>query len=642
MPDATLDRRTLTTVGSAIVVLLAISTTATVEAQTAADYRPVRVIDTVVNNTDATLNASDTFVDWEESIGINPTDPNEIVLLAFSGTQAAPPNAAALWHSTDSGQTWSKLFTLPQPPGQGFVPNDQTLDWGQNGNLFVTFLDGSGNIISGGTTNPANLGSFAYNVTAGVTQLTNNGAPGSIGGADQPWILANPNPTNLVQDNIYVAYDDFNNTDGVDGPDMRVAVSTEALPLNFTLDRQVGNSTAGINPGLRMAEDPATGAMYALWGRCVANCGGDPKTINYMLNRSVDGGNTWQLDGNAFGSIIATAQSTQPQPKFGGVNALLGGAHHAAVDPATGDVYYVYGNQDALGNDRFSIVRVQIDALGNTTIGAPNFVTGVVEAAVPQVAVDTNGVIAVAYYTFDGIDGAGFPTFSYLVGISDDQGANFTNLNLVSFQSPVTNDGNPRQRILGDYEQMRALGDCFYGGFAANGAPFGRPFNDIDPIYFQICAGIDETLSQIVGTATALPFPAGNLEITGVAGVSSTVDLGAATATVEGLLTEAGTELVSGLPVTMTAAPGSSATAATYVSVGNPTITLVVVELPLVGRVTQIVAAPAAITRPSSCGFLFGTASLETSFTLDDSTNPAVTIRGTDTWACFGPQLINL
>ena len=51
------------------------------------------------------------------------------------------------------------------------------------------------------------------------------------------------------------------------------------------------------------------------------------------------------------------------------------------------------------------------------------------------------------------------------------------------------NDGdiNDSQRVFGDYQQMKALGTCFYGVFTANGAPLGRPFNDTDPIYFQVC-----------------------------------------------------------------------------------------------------------------------------------------------------------
>jgi hypothetical protein len=95
--------------------------------------------------------------------------------------------------------------------------------------------------------------------------------------------------------------------------------ATPTAALNFVTD--VGQSTGGVNPGLRLAEDPRTGFMYALWQRCTNNCGNDnPKTIDYMLNRSQDGGATWPLGGGT-GIIVATGVSTQPRPKFGGERA---------------------------------------------------------------------------------------------------------------------------------------------------------------------------------------------------------------------------------------------------------------------------------------------------------------------------------
>src|SRR6185436_13094549 len=105
----------------------------------------------------------------------------------------------------------------------------------------------------------------------------------SFGNSDQPWLLVNRDPTTATQDNVHAAYDDFSG-----GPDMRVAVSY------------------GVNP--------PNGFVYSLFQRCVGNCGGDPKNIDFMLNRSTDGGATWTLNGMAGGIIVANADSTQPTP----------------------------------------------------------------------------------------------------------------------------------------------------------------------------------------------------------------------------------------------------------------------------------------------------------------------------------------
>src|SRR5262249_45777886 len=64
--------------------------------------------DTVISNTDATLTNTDTFGDSEPTIAINPSNPNEIVISAFSGGWGNPQSNSPLWHSTDGGNTWTK------------------------------------------------------------------------------------------------------------------------------------------------------------------------------------------------------------------------------------------------------------------------------------------------------------------------------------------------------------------------------------------------------------------------------------------------------------------------------------------------------------------------------------------------------
>src|SRR4029077_5605491 len=251
------------------------------------------IVDAVVNNTDPNLTNTDTFDDGETSITVNPASPGEIVITAFSGSFGGN---AALWHSTDGGNIWSKQFTIPSAPG---VPDflscdggvcDQTVDYGRGSQMSGTFL--ATDIHSGTTTNPASAAAWNWLVIGGVTQMTNHLVPSSFGNADQPWLLVNRDPTNATQDNMYAAYDDF----GGALPDMRVAVSFGVNPPNFTIDNQSGTSTGGVNPGHRLAVDRSTGAVYSLFQRCVGNCEGGPKNIDYMLNRSTDGGATWTLN----------------------------------------------------------------------------------------------------------------------------------------------------------------------------------------------------------------------------------------------------------------------------------------------------------------------------------------------------------
>jgi len=451
----------------------------------------VFIVDTVVNNTDPNLTNTDTFNDGETSITVNRANPNEVVVTAFSGGWGTN---APFWQSTDGGNNWTKQFTIPAPPGiaAGGCPCDQAVDYGTASQMSGTFL--VSDIFSGTSTDPGSAAAWNWLVLGGITQTTNFNNSPPPGGVDQPWLLVNVDPTIPGQDNVYVAYDDFTNGSNCvgDACNERVSASYGVNPPNFTADNQSGTATGSINPGHRLAVDPRNGFVYSLFQRNVASGAGGSKNIDYMLNRSTDGGVTWTLNGMAGGIVVGNGDSTQPTPKFGTVNALLGGVDHAAVDPNNGDVYYVYGSRDAgTGNNRLAIRRIQDNGGGGVTVGPENFVTGQVQAAIPSVAVTSNGTVGVFFYTFDGTSPPpdNIPMFTAHLAQSSDQGATFSDQVLLSFLSSATDNGDSRQRVLGDYMQMKAVDTCFFGAFTGNGVPFGRPFANHDPIFFRACVG---------------------------------------------------------------------------------------------------------------------------------------------------------
>lgn len=451
-----------------------------------ADGPSIFMVDTVVNNTNPTLKATDEMNDGETSIAVNPVNPNEITITAFSGAWG---RRAPLWHSIDGGQTWTKLFTIPVPPGvpgTGGCPCDQTIEYGRGTQLFgIIQTDSPTNDYGGATTDPTDAEAWQWLLDDKGRAVQTNSAR-SAGDADQPWLRVGRDPGTPGQDNVYVAYDDFQ----VTPTDMRVAVARASNPPRFTIDRSAGvGPTGGINPGLRLAVDPRRGFVYSAFQQYVGTGAGDSVSIDYMLNRSADGGNTWGVNGSPTGIRVARADSTQPTPKFGTVNALLGGVDHAAVDPVSGDLYYVYGTRDsATGKNRLSIVRFQDDGAGGLVKGAPSFVTDQVQAAIPSVAVTNTGTVGVFYYTFDGSSADGFPIFSSHLALSNDRGHTFTDNRLLTFLSSAKDNGEDRQRVLGDYMQMKTLGCTFYGAFTGNGAPFGRTISNHDPIFFKTSA----------------------------------------------------------------------------------------------------------------------------------------------------------
>jgi hypothetical protein len=432
------------------------------------------VVDTVVNNTNPNLQFTDLFNDGETSIAVNPRRRNEIVITAFSGSWGA---TAPLWLSRNGGGTWTKEFSINPPPGVAGVPGcpcDQTVDFGFLNRLAGAFLTvGPTNVYSARTRDPA-APTWLWNGTP--AQATNH--LDGLNNEDQPWLLVGPQPGVIGGENVYVAYDDFNTA-----PNMEVAVAAATDPLNFTTNSSPGPSAGFVNPGHRLAIDPVTGFVYSIWQRAIG-----VGNINYMLNRSRNAAGIWDF---GTGVLVANAMSTQPTPKFCTVNALLGGVDHAAVDPVTGDVVYVYGTRDASGINQLAMKRLTYTNIGPMPIGpAIPITTGPVSAAIPSVAITENGTIGVFYYTCDRVPPASsFPIFTAHFAISTDGGANFrTGIDLETFLSPALDNGDPRQRVLGDYMQVKAVGDTFFGSFTGNGAPFGRNISNNDPIFYRVSA----------------------------------------------------------------------------------------------------------------------------------------------------------
>jgi hypothetical protein len=501
------------------------------------DHAPVFpnffVRDVVVSNTNRRLQDTDAFKNSEPAIAINPRHPDEIVVSAFSGGWALPdgsPSNSPLWYSKSGGAVWTKVFSIPPPNKVGAVrasPCDQTFDYDRNGNLYGTFLvdprgsatnpgecsklqtsveeGGEGNgIFSGATTDPAKPSAWKWFLDEkGVAQKT------SALAEDQPWLIAAPDAGDLARDKVYVAYQGPACREVGTG-DMGVAAADATVPPNFPLDKSVGCSNRGnANPGHRAAADPRTGAVYILYGNPIGTCDtpvplGQAVELEYKLNRSTDGGETWSLGNQPLGTVVAQACSDQsvningysfgvPEPGSpdGRVNLLKGGIHSLAVDPQNGAVYVVYGAfDDEAERDQLKIVRVTSDG-GDVKISVPILVSPAhQQAALPAVAVTENGTVGVLYDTADGLAGDDpehlVPTFSAHLAVSRDHGQTFSDSVILHFRSPVQTDAD---RLLGDYQQLKALGNTFYGVFSANGHDmprgFNRKTNAIDPIFFK-------------------------------------------------------------------------------------------------------------------------------------------------------------
>jgi hypothetical protein len=526
--------------------------------------------------TDPSLSAS-SFGGGEPSIAVNPANPNQIAITRFTFLWNSN---ADLLYSTNGGSTWTEEATIPAPPGvsgTGGCPCDQTIDYGRDGRLYGTFLTGTPHVVTGSTTDPTSAAAWRWN--GSPAQLTE--AAGTS--PDQPQLLVNRDPGTAGQDDAYVAYDDFNA-----GPTAHVAVSRGANPVNITVDSPAGSEAFGAaNPGLRLASDHGSGTMYAMFQQ---SSGASPQTITYKLNRSTDGGATWTLNGSADGLTVDTVSSDQaPGFKFGTVNALLGGVDHVAVDPTNGDVYTVYG-QDVSGGNQIRIRRLRANGSGGLTVGPAVNVATSTNAALPSVAVASDGTIGVLYDTFDGMV-SGLPAFSAHLARSVDHGTTFSDATLESFSSPEADNGDGRQRVLGDYQQLKAVGATFYGVFSGNRNVFGGTTSIIDPIFVSAAPNTGATTTT---TVSALANPANlgqNASFT--ATVRPVPDGGSVSFTVDGLPLGPPVPVSPGSgtatsPSVSSLLPGSHSVAASYSGDANFRSSS--------GTLTQVVSCPSTVT----------------------------------------------
>ena len=434
---------------------------------------------------------TNTYKDWgnEPYVAVNPLNMSEILVSSFSYSSSSTSSGANVFYSTNGGTSWTSQFSVPAPANGVVVPNDWNFAYNSAGVLHGTIL-GGGNIYQGATSDPTSLAAWSY--TGGGTPIN---VAASARNADQPWIA-------LSGSRVFVAYDDFHS-----GTAERVAVSNNS-GTTFTVDNFIDNGAqAGntVNPGTRIATDD-NGKVYSVFGIGPQTTPG-VHTVTYYLNRSSDGGVTWDFNARSGvgGIVIDTGTSTQlcnapactqaSNNWFANVNDLRGNITAIAPDSTGARVYVLIGKQDANGVDRIYLVTYQAVGANLNKVSAIVVSPAGQRAALPAITVKNDGTVVMMYETFNTQDGK----VHVHVASSDDFGAtissdideyNFTPLTLLQATgSTATN------REFGDYLFLTSVGDTFYGVFAGLGNVNAGGINTtglIDPFFFS---GTDEAVS---------------------------------------------------------------------------------------------------------------------------------------------------
>jgi hypothetical protein len=397
----------------------------------------------------------------EPSIAVNPLNPQQIAVVAFSGNWGASTNAP-VWKSDDGGNTWRRVPQLPQPVSGQSGPNDQKIAFDRNGTLYVAELavDSLNNVFD-----------YIYR---------QNGAPdavmavGAVFGDDQPHLDIDKTFGSGCLDRLYSPW--LNTALG--NAQSHVETST-----NFGVavaDAAVGDNSSFPNRTTRIALAP-DGKAYVVYKTREGSAGADFENVHFNVKRSDDCGATWNALG-ATGSSISGA--TQIQSYFTnsfGAGTTTSRARSSdawiAVDPATGDVYVSYVSKDASG---FAQIYIARSSNQGTSWTSTRVTDGTHNSAFPEVAVTHHGTIGVLYIDYD--TSGGTTTYRHRFARSNNLGSSWSDQILQSMNPtgfPNLNNGF----IWGDYEGLTAVGSTFYGVFT--GQSIGRPTPQLDPIFFR-------------------------------------------------------------------------------------------------------------------------------------------------------------
>jgi hypothetical protein len=403
------------------------------------------------------------LADTEPSIAVNPHNPSQIAIVAFSENWSAS-RGAPIWKSTDHGVTWDKKYQIVQPVPGAFGPGDQKIDYDADGKLLVAELG-----ISGG------ISDFVYRQTGLPDDpLT----PGAAYGNDQPHLVVDNHATSPHKATVYSPWLDF-------------TLSLERSTVSWSTDQGVtehdvgaGDNSSFRNRTTRIAIAP-DGAAYIVYKTREGNAGAPPRFENahFRVNRSDDGGLTWTGLGAAGVSVNGAASvQTWFTTQFG--NPAKGKYARArssdawiAAHPVHGDVFVAHVQLDSSGFAQIYVARSTDRGVSWTSHRVTD---GTHHAAFPEIAVTRHGVVGVLYIEYD--DSGASTVFNHRFARSFDGGLTWHSRTLQSMDPAGI--GNAASGFLwGDYEGLTAVHNTFYGVFT--GESTGRTVRQLDPIFFR-------------------------------------------------------------------------------------------------------------------------------------------------------------
>lgn len=401
--------------------------------------------------------SGETNQDSEPNIAVNPNNPLQIAISAFTPNPLGGTNAP-IYVSTDGGNTWSLNNIVP---GNGSVgTSDITLKFaGTSNRLFASILGGVSKAFEVYRTT---------NFTSGtaMTQLE------SRSNEDQPYVQA---VTTSGKDRAYIGVNDFNASGGKTAT-MEQTLDGGTTSPSFSSIRLEKRTTSGQDGAqVRPAIHP-DGTIYVAFYRWISTTGNFNANTLVVSNADVIvvRDDNWGTGSSPFtalkdssdnlaGRRVATGLSFPFNQT--GVNAngqeRWGGDLSISVDPNNSSLVYLAYSTLVSGTYTLIVVRSR-----DRGVTWSSNLLSLANAKNPAITINSVGQIGLLYQQITGTGS----TQRWETHFRDSMNGRFwtdTILCTALSQTPVRSFSP----YIGDYLHMMANGQNFYGVFSANNTP---------------------------------------------------------------------------------------------------------------------------------------------------------------------------
>ncbi|MFZ1009677.1 MAG: hypothetical protein WAN65_22755, partial [Candidatus Sulfotelmatobacter sp.] len=407
--------------------------------------------------------SDETNQDSEPSIGVNLADPTQIVISTFTPPDPGQVNGP-VFYSEDGGASWHLSFIVP-----GGEPGDQTFAFGETSNQFYgAILDQSDNMDELSTSDPFVAGTMATPESLPQPQ-------------DQPFISATTvrfGPE-AGKDRTYVGFNDQN--EWATGKTSAVSICLDALATTPTfttafLEKRStptwlysGSGFVQDGPQVRVAIH-ADGTLYGIFNGVRTF---DFTTSNVTADVVVVRDDNWASGSDPFTALLDPIDGISGYRVQTGVPLLwsphagtLGqervfGSFAIAVHPLDSDIVYITWAQLVSG-----VQTLYVQSSSNRGVDWSPVLYTVTGASNSAVAIAVNGKIGLMYQKYVGTP----PNDTWETHFAESINGTVWTDTIIA-DTPASTPVVVTLPYLGDYLEMLAVGQNFYGTFCANNTP---------------------------------------------------------------------------------------------------------------------------------------------------------------------------